>query len=227
MKKKAIVLKSLRTAKGASDWAQIMAKHYPNAKVVDTDTLKSYHSVTGDTGSIGALSSHVIMEESMTPGIRVNTNGEVAQVIKSLTDSGYMSVNDQGRVSLTKAWHDDVNALVAFALQPSFKSVDDNTVEYTGKLRNHATVLLMKAIGAVQLVFKSLEDSEKLAKLGEPTENDEFGHELRPNKKISDAEAKAAFEGDAKAADTQDKKMKGQKVTDAAVRTATGVTKKA
>jgi hypothetical protein len=219
MKKKATILKSLRTDAGAREWTKLMKKHYPTAVVVDTDTLKSYSSLSGEFSE--ALPSHVIIEESMAPKIAVKSNGEVAVVIKAMSKAGYIEVNDAGDVALTAKWHTDVDNLLTYALKPSFKSVDDMTLEYTGKLRNKATAFFMKSLGAIQVVLKSLEDSEALAKLGEATENDEFGHELRPNKAISDGEATGAFEGKAKAADTEDKKMSGEKVTDGKVKTAT------
>jgi len=39
---KATVLKSLRTEKGAADWLSLMSKNYPDAVIMDTETLKSF-----------------------------------------------------------------------------------------------------------------------------------------------------------------------------------------
>lgn len=224
MLKKAIVLKSMRTAAGANDWVRLMNKKYPGAKVVDSDTLKSYD----DFGMIGMPepfdpvpgASHVVIEEDLSPIITVIKKGDASDIIKVMVQKGFMEVDQYGPC-MTSKWHDLLNDFMSKALKESLKSVETNSYEVNDELNAVANFV----INALDNVRKALEDSEKMGQMLESgevaTENDEFGHALRPNKPISEGEASGAFENDAAAADTRDPAMDGEAVSDSEVDSAT------
>jgi hypothetical protein len=74
---RATVLKSLRTEKGAADWLSLMSKSYPNAVIMDTETLKSFSGtlkasmtdeVEGKKGPKMDLPFHVVNVEGVSEG---------------------------------------------------------------------------------------------------------------------------------------------------------------
>jgi hypothetical protein len=220
MTKKAIVLKSMRTSAGAEDWARLMRSKYPNAKVVDTETLKSYGSLMDPLGlpPVNPMpsASHVIMEEDLSPVVNVLKKSDVGEIIKVMMDKGYMEVDSFGPC-LTEKWHKMVKDYISSALKDALKSAGEYTYDFDGEVSTDAEMV----IKSLETVMKALEDSEALASMGEATENADFGHALRDNEAISDAEAKAGFEHDAPAADVRDPEMDGEAVSDEAVDSAT------
>ena len=220
MLKKAIVLKSMRTADGANDWVRVMKHKYPNAKVVDSETLKSFGDLGGIPMSPLPGASHVIVEEELAPTVNVIKKGEATSIIKAMVEKGFMKVDKYGPC-MTEKWHGMVDEFMSKALKESLKSVDELNYELSDETgEGYASV-----IGMLGEVMKALEDSEKLANMAPATENADFGHELRSNKPISDEEAGAAFEVEADEAggdaDVRDPKMDGEAVTDEARNTAT------
>lgn len=226
MLKKATVLKSMRTAAGANDWVRLMNKKYPGAKVVDSDTLKSYD----DFGMIGVSepfapmpgASHVVIEEDLSPVVTVIKKGDASDIIKAMVQKGLMDIDQYGPC-MTSKWHDLLNDFMSKALKDSLKSVETNSYEVNDDLNAVANFV----ISALDNVRKALEDSEKMGQMLESgevaTENDEFGHALRANKPISEGEASGAFENDAAVADTRDPAMDGEAISDSEVDSATHV----
>lgn len=224
MLKKAIVLKSMRTAAGANDWVRLMNRKYPGAKVVDSDTLKSYDDF-GLVGAAGAFepmpgASHVVIEEDLSPIITVIKKGDASDIIKAMVQKGLMDIDQYGPC-MTSKWHDLLNDFMSKALKDSLKSVETNSYE----INDEANATAVFIVNALDNVRKALEDSEKMGQMLESgdvaTENDEFGHALRANKPISESEASGAFENDAAAADTRDPAMDGEAVSDSEVDSAT------
>jgi hypothetical protein len=220
MKKKAVVLKSMRTSAGAEDWARLMRSKYPNARVVDTETLKSYGSLLDPIGMPPPTpipgASHVVLEQDLSSVVNVLKKSDVGDIIKTMMEKGFMEMDSFGPC-LTEKWHKMVKDYISTALKDALKSSGEYAYDFDGEVSSSAEEVLK----ALDYVTKALEDSEALASMGEATENADFGHALRDNVAISDAEAKAGFEHDAPAADVRDPEMDGEAVSDAAVKTET------
>lgn len=220
--KKAIVLKSLRTESGAKDWLKVFGKNYPDARIVTTDELSTYKSFGGEFDSfsrVPPMPTHVIMEEDLSPMVKIIKKSDVGEIIKAMVKAGFMEASGFG-LTLTTKWHDGVNSFMKEALTGFVKSASEDEIVVHNENLPAITEYVLRSFGRV---MKAMEDSEELARIKDATENDEFGHALRDNKAISDAEAKAGFEHDAPAADTRDPEMDGEAISDAEAKSAAGV----
>jgi len=186
--KKATVLKSLRTVGGANDWVKIMKSYYPEAVVVDNDTLKAYGEVAWEepTGQI-AVPHHVVIEEDLTPVIETIKKGDVISVIRAMIDKGFMEVTDYGSISFTTKWNSILDKFIQDAISDATKSANDGEVELRPELISSIAVEVFDNFANI---LKSLEDSERLAHAALPPEEFETGHKLRPNQPISDEEVR-------------------------------------
>jgi len=205
--KKAVVLKSLRTNGGAADWLRFMSKHYPDAVIVDNDTLKSYGDVEWQE-PVGPMSTphHVVIEQDMTPVIETIQEGDITSVIKAFVSKGFMDFDEFGP-RLTDKWHDAINGFVKDAVADALKSV--NSAEDFEFYPENVSSLGGEVFDALANILKSLDDAERLANMSDAPENATTGHALRPNKPISDAEVKHDEQVNADShvpeADTEDK----------------------
>lgn len=177
MTTRVIVLKSLRTRSGAEDWARTMSRQYPTAKVMDTDTLKGFSDVAYTVDPVG-FSSHVVIEEDLTPVINIIKEGEFGELVKALCDKGYATIDSYG-LCLTEKWHEASSAFMAEVVDrglTTYKSAEDFTLpeEYTNYLRAIAGIL--KSVGEIPSV----------------PENNETGDEPETPETITDAQVTAA-----------------------------------
>lgn len=184
--KKVTVLKSMRTTAGAEEWMRAFASRYEDQgelKVVSTDTLKSFD--IGMDAPIG-MSSHVILEQDLSPVVEVIKEGEFSEIVKALVDSGFMEIGTYGPC-LTEKWHEALDKTIANAMKETFKAVDHN-YQFTGEVADGYGEFVT-ALGGV---LKALEDAEKLANIANAPENAEFGHDNPDAKAISDGQVAAA-----------------------------------
>lgn len=206
--KKATVLKSYRTDAGARDWIKVFAKKYEGQqlKIVDTDTLKGYDDYAFYDEPIELASSHVVIEEDLSPTISVIKESEFGELVKEFISKGFMELGSYGPC-FTDKWHKALDHYVSDKLKDAFKSV---------KLGYEFSE---ESVGDYQELYNILKSTEGAV------ENADFGHALRDNEAISDEEVDAATHKTAEQAgghtETGDAQMDGEAVSDGQVDTAT------
>lgn len=201
--KRVIVLKSLRTRSGAEDWARTMSRQYPTAQVMDNDTLKGFADVAYTVDPVG-FSSHVVIEEDLSPVINIIKEGEFGELVNALCDRGYATIDAYG-LCLTDKWHEASSAFMADVVDrglDTYKSADkfDLPEEYTNYLR------------AIEGILKSMGEIPSVP------ENNETGAEPEAAETITDAQVDAATTAK-KAPETEDVEdgLDSEDVTDAQV----------
>lgn len=162
------VLKSLRTTAGAEDWLRLMSRQFPTAKVVDNAVLKNFSDVAYTVDPTG-FSSHVVIEEDLTPVIEAISGGEFGEMLKALMDAGYAEIDNYG-VCFTEKWHETLNKFMGEVFErglDSFKSSQE--IKPFDELDNLIIAFdgVLKAMGQPGLISDGISDVTEATE-GEP-----------------------------------------------------------
>lgn len=182
--KRVTVLKSLRTQAGAQDWLNLMGKQHPGAEIMDTATLKHIPDVAYTVDPTG-FSSHVVVQEDLTPIIERISAGEIGELVKAFVDKGYGKIDNYG-FSFSEKWY---SALSDFFCQVFERGLE--TYKSTSKLSVPAefTALMEAADGVLKALSADPMPTEP--SVPEGTEASDKDNQAEAEA-ISDAEAEAA-----------------------------------